>query len=67
MPAHLEKLQLSTRAQDLIAKVDLLLATGAQYKSTANMLYFEECIPSQDLKKELMSLGEEVVKSITRV
>lgn len=66
MPTHLEEIQLSAKAQDLITKLEPLLETHAQYRSAANMTYFDECVPSEDIEKQLVELGEEVVKSMTK-
>jgi hypothetical protein len=66
MPKHLEELQLSKEAQDLIIKLQSWLAKTGQYTPTPSRKFFDQCI-GEGLKEEIVPLGDEVVKSITKV
>jgi hypothetical protein len=66
MPRHLEELQLSKEAQELITKLDIWLAENGRYRNAAGVKYFDECV-SEGWEKEVNALGDEVAKPITNV
>jgi len=65
MAKHLEELQLSKEAQNFIIKLNSWLAQNGLYKPAADMKYFDECV-SEGVVEEIIPLGDDVVKSITK-
>ena len=66
MPEHLEELQLSEKAKDLITKLESWLSKSGQYAPAARMQHLDECI-SEGWQGETVPLGDEAVRLITKV
>jgi hypothetical protein len=66
MLEHLEELQLSETAYDLIPKMESWLTKSGQYALAARMRHLDECI-SEGWQDETAPLGDEAVKLIIKV
>jgi hypothetical protein len=66
MPTHLEEMELSEKAYNLITKLRIWLGEHGVYKQSLTMNYFEECI-SEGLEKQTFPLSDEVVRPTENV